>query len=201
MNSSLLKNILLIVRVILPAILCFLFNYLGDGYNHFEIIIIPFAVLIVLFNKVKVKYKFIATLILSLILSFISFNASILLFLGLGYPTEFLLNQVNSKEVVNEFIYKIIAILSYSVLPLILIFYWHSRLFKVSKTNYRKYIKYIAFLLTSIFIFFSFESDDKNKGSFVISIWQFIVALALQLILYQEELKAILLKKTCNNEA
>lgn len=188
MNSSLLKNSLLVGRTIVPAILCFLFNYLGDGYNHFEIIIIPFAVSIVIFNKAKVKYKFITTLIISLILSFITFNVSILFFLGLGYPTEFLLNQINSKEVVNEFIYKTIAIISYSVLPLILIFYWHNRLFKVSKTNY---MKYIAFLLTSIIIFFSFKFDDKNKDSFVISIWQFIVVLTLQLILYQNELKEL----------
>lgn len=188
MNPYLPNNFLLVGRIILPGILCFLFNYLGNGYDHFEIIIIPFAILIVIFNKIKMKYNFIATLIISLILSFITFNASILLYLGIGYPIEYLLSISNSKEFATEFIYKIIAILSYSVFPLILIFYWHSKLFNMSKANFRKHIKYMAFLLTSIFVFFCFDFDDKIKGSIVISIWQLIIVLALQIILYQKEL-------------
>ena len=186
MKLSFLNNILLAGRIILPAILCFLFNYLGNGYDHFEIIIIPFSLLIVLPNFDKIKLNIFKTLVLSLLFSCITFFASILLPLGIGYPIEFLLKLNNTSENLSEFIFKLIAIISYCIISPAIIFFWHKKLFIILKNGLTKKITFLTYIVLIVTLF-----AIEIKASLAIASWQFIMVLALQLRLYKDELKTL----------
>ncbi|MCH4824574.1 hypothetical protein ML462_15480 [Gramella lutea] len=173
-------NSSILYKIILPAIICFLINYLGDGYDNFLIVIIPFSLLIILCSYHKMKYNFIITFISLIILSFISLYGSILIYLG---GSRILENLMNLKEGFPELIYGIAYILSFSIFPLILIFYVQEKLFKITKSNFTNYIKGLAFSLLSFLMLM-----EINNGSLLIGIWQFITVLGTQSFLYQKEL-------------
>ena len=179
-------NSSILYKIVLPAIICFLINYLGDGYDDFLIVIIPFSILITLCSYHKLKYNFIITLISLLILSFISLYGSILIYLGVSRILE---NLMSSKESFAESIYSIVYILSFSIFPLVLIFNAQEKLFKITKSNFTNYIKGLAFSSLSFLMLM-----DINNGSLLIGLWQFITILGLQSFLYQKELISLFRK-------
>ncbi len=181
--------ILLAIRLLLPAVICSFLNYFLDGYNHFEIILIPFSLSIILFNFHKGSYNFLLTLILTILFSIATLFVSILLGLGIGYPLEFLFHLISLENKISELIFELIATLSYSIFSPFLIFFWYKKLFKVPKNKFTKYVSYFTCVLQIILIL---SFDIKN--SIMIAIWQFVMLLALQLILYQKELKKIFCK-------
>jgi hypothetical protein len=175
--------ILLFIKILLPPIICFLCNYLGDGYNHFEIIIVPFSLLIVLPNLNKRKKGIVKTLILSLIFSFLTFFASILIPLGIGYPIEFLFTLNKVEPNLSEFIFKLIGIISYCIISPFIIFFWYKKLFIIPISKYTKGMSYLTLSLLTITLFII-----EISGSLAIAVWQFIMVLALQLILYKKQI-------------
>tara|TARA_B100000929_G_C15356143_1_gene369334 strand:+ start:84 stop:650 length:567 start_codon:yes stop_codon:yes gene_type:complete len=181
------KNIAVVIKIVLPAVICFLFNYYGNGYDNIYIVIIPFSLVIALSGISKLKYNFAITLFATTVLSYIILYASIFTYLGLGRSLEFLLNLMNSADEYTMLIFRFIFIFSLSIFPLILIFYIHQRLFEIPKTKLTNYIKTIAFLSLSCLMLL-----NPNNGSILIGIWQFITLLALQSILYQNEIIGIL---------
>lgn len=185
--KSIFNDLFLIGRIILPAIICLLFNYLWDGYNHLGIIVIPFAVSIVVFSIDKMRYNTIITLLVLVILSLLLFFGSILLGLGIGFPSEYFLDILNTDDNFNEIIYKIVSIISFSIIPLILAFLVHGKLFKIPSGKFTKYIKCITLFLISVLILLQIKN-----GSLLIGIWEFILAFALQLLIYQKEIRSLM---------
>ena len=182
-----LKNLFLLLKILLPPSICFLMNYFGDGYNHFEIVIIPFALLIVLPNISKAKYNIFLTIILSLILSSITFFASIYIYLGIGYPLEYLFNLYNLSTNVMEIIFNILSIVTFNIISPLLVLFWYKKLFFLDKNKFTKYVLYSTFLTITIALLII-----KAKSSLVIAIWQFIMVLSIQLMTYQQELKYLI---------
>jgi len=68
-------------------------------------------------------------------------------------------------------------------------FYSYRILFRIEKTSYFNYIKCISIFLIIIACFGLIKSVSNNVDIHTFMAWQFVMALALQLILYQNELK------------
>ena len=179
MKLSIKNKILLLCKAILPAILCVVLIFFLQVYFDFQYILM-FGVIIVLFNHGKTKHDFILTIFYSIILSFLVLISSMVVgkFLYL-IKDELLINLFNDN------ILKRIHVIPKSIISPILMFYAYNLLFNMEKTIYFKIVKWssvftlIILGLTNLFF--------KNMYLFIF--WQFIMALALQLILYQDELK------------
>jgi len=204
MNSSLLKNILLVGRVILPAILCAFFVFLFEKleyfkYNSIYFVISSFGIITVLLNLKKIKYNIVISLILSLNLCFFVFFVSMAIGGGIFYFLEKIMSffSLNIEESSN-ILFNSNNITSIAIIAPLLMFYLYSFILKINRSRFF-YITIFSSIVILIVLGLTKVLFGNNVKMFIV--WQFIVALALQLILYQEELKAILLKKTCNNEA
>ena len=187
------RIISLFIKILTPATFCFFWNYISDGYNDLEILFLPlpFSILIVLPNISKKRRNFFLILFLSIILSAVTLYASILIFFALGHTVEQMLNSNNIKDGLSEFILKLVGMVSYYIIPPAMIFFWYDKLFYIVKNKFTKSVFFFSFLVFVLAYFTTY-----NNFSTAIAIWQFIMALALQLILYQEEVKDLFRKKS-----
>lgn len=195
---SKLNNIVLLLKIFIPPTLSFFINYWGDGYNHFEIIIIPFSLLIILPNIDKVKMNIIKTLILSLIFTTLTFFVSILIFLGIGQSLEYIMNLNNIEDDVSTIMFIIVGIISYCIIPPAIIFFWQEKLLIIPKSKLNKIITYSTFIVLSVTLtlFLTIDINTNTVGSSkTIAIWQFITVIALQIILYQKDIQSLLYLK------
>ncbi|WP_179343268.1 hypothetical protein [Winogradskyella ursingii] len=197
MRASIMNKSVLISKVILPVLVCFTLVLLFQKleifkYNSLYFTISSFGVVITLFNLKKIRYSIIINLISSVSLSFIVlflslFIVGVIIYFIEKIPTDFNSNYINSmviKESSN--------IISIAILSPLLMFYSYKLLFKV-KTN--RYFKITATI--SILILLTLRlTKSMIEETYLFAFWQTTMVLALQLILYQEELKTLLRKKS-----
>ena len=174
------------IKILIPAILCVVILYITKmSISYYPL---SFGLVIGIVNWKLHKYNPYLGVLLSVLVSMISFWLSFLsmgLFNNLG---ELITNNTNYVLGDGAKIYYLI-IAVYIIAPL-LVLRFYKFVFNISKTkfNLTVIISVIIILLLIYGIKPNYFIDNYPKISPYI-IWQFIMALALQLILYQKELK------------
>lgn len=186
------KNItLLIGRIILPTLICIL------SFVFFKIDIIYhilfFGLIIVLFNLSKTQYNNIVSVIFSLCISYLAFFISIGVYFGIGY----LLMQFIELDKLEEFsiygydIKSFLLLLPFAVYSPILMFLFYKILFKINKNDYSKIVICSSIVFLIIYGLIKKDFEDEYAAAF----WQIVMVFALQITLYQKELKILLKNK------
>ncbi len=185
------KKILLVGRIILPAILCALLTGIFiDNYGDYWVISI-FGIAIILFNYGKTKYNFILSFFISIILSWTVFFFSIVI----STPIQYLIEEFGlDKKGLGFNITGLRFLISVVIISPLLMFYCYKILFRIENINYSKSIKWLSII--ALFIVVGLLQMIYKKEDHIYVVWQFILAFALQLILYQNELKALFKLKT-----
>jgi len=199
MKLSVKNNILMISKIVLPAFLCVVLIYFFKVYESFKYIllylnILTFGIVIILFNKEKTKHDFILSFLFSAVLCFL------VLFLSMGVSSaiQYFINDIIGFKI-KEGVYilamqtnDLYALIAIGIISPILMFYCYRVLFKIKKTNYFIIVKWVSVFILIVLGLSNVLFEDEKY----FMLWQFIMALALQLILYQKELKTLLkLKK------
>ena len=148
-----------------------------------------FTLVIGLININKFKFNFLKSLLLCVFFSYLSFFV--------GYFGSFFLGKLlgGFGDLGN-----ISGIIIYAfIISPILLYYSYSYIFELFKTKFNIYVMTITLTLMFIISFYTFYImdyisdnnffDTKLLNPFLL--WQVIMALALQLILHQKELKAL----------
>ncbi|MAN28780.1 MAG: hypothetical protein CMH15_12735 [Mesonia sp.] len=148
-----------------------------------------FTLVIGLININKFKFNFLKSLLLCVFFSYLSFFV--------GYFGSFFLGKLlgGFGDLGNI---SAIIISAFIISP-ILLYYSYSYIFELFKTKFNIYVMTITLTLMFIISFYTFYImdyisdnnffDTKLLNPFLL--WQVIMALALQLILHQKELKAL----------
>ncbi len=182
------NNLKIILNIIALPLTCLIFIKLfklGLDYST----IFAFSLFIILFNLKKLKNHFVKSLILSVILSFVTIYVAIGIYFGFGY----IIMQIIDLDKLDEFYFlgigikKIILIIPIAIISPLLMFYSYRIIFKIKKNKFYKNLIKMSLLLLIITTFISY----RNIKNFKTEHWQFIMALSLQLLLYQDELKKI----------
>lgn len=189
MKLSSLNNIWLLCKIVLPSTLYVVLLNLKDNFWGFQFVLI-FGFIIILFNKKKLKNHFIGSLLLSILLSFL------VLFLSMGISSAiqyFVADIIGFNIKADTYILAMQAndlyfLVAIGIISPILMFYCYRILFKIKKTNYTIYIKWISII---ILLLLGITNVLSSKDNSILISWQIIMALALQLILYQKELKKL----------
>ena len=196
--NSLKNNILLFARIILPAILCasvvFLFGSIEYfKYNSIYFIISLFGIILIILNLNKKKYNIIISLVLSLNLCFLVFFSSMAIGSGIYYFFKkiILFFRLNITQLDNIF-FNSNNIVSIAIIAPLLTLYLYSFLFKTRRSSFFYLIAFSSIVILVILVLTKALLGNNTK---MFIIWQFIVALALQLILYQKELKTLFKSK------
>ena len=188
---NLLYNIaLLIAKITLPAAICvllFIFLEWDIGYH-----VLFFSLAIILFNYDKVKYAYATSFIFSVGLSYTAFFVSIALYFGIGYIIMQVieLDKLDDISIFGFNSKQLLLLIPVAIISPILMFFSYQILFKIKKSNYFKTIKWTTIIILVLFGILRQNFKDGYSSIF----WQLIMALALQLILYQKELKTLLKK-------
>ena len=185
------NTILVILKIILPSLICLLLFKifkLDIGYH-----ILFFSLIIISFNLNKIKYNYIISFISSIGLSYLVFFVSIGLYFWIGYLImQFIeLDKLDEVSVYGYNLKNLLMLLPISILSPILMLLFYKFLFKKNKGNYSKAIMWVTIIILIIFGIIKKGFEHENAD-----FWQFIMALALQLILYQDELKVLFKRKT-----
>ncbi len=180
-------------RIILPAILsCLSVLCFFGGYKEY-LIIGTFGIAIILFNYGKTKYNFFLSFLVSIVLSYVVFFLSILISGIIGY----LIMGGNPDKKIEGFVLgadinDLLGLIPVAIISPLLMFYSYRVLFKIIKASYFIFIKWasvVVLILLGII-------NDFYDNSYGYTLWQVTMVLALQLILYQNELKALFKPKT-----
>lgn len=192
MNTTRKYSLILLSKVIFPPIICWLILYY-QGKNLFVFPLI-FALVIGFVNINKFKFNFLKSLLLFLFFSYVSFFV--------GYFGSFILAKLLGT--LGDLGNIIAIIISAFIISPTLLYYSYSYIFKLLKTKFSIYVMAISLILMFIISFFTLYVmdyisdnnffDTKLLNPFVL--WQVIMALALQLILYQNELKTLFKPKS-----
>ncbi|RKE97951.1 hypothetical protein [Ichthyenterobacterium magnum] len=185
------KDILLFVKIILPSVICilsFILFKIDIGYH-----VLFFGIVIMLFNLRKAKYNYLISFISSIGISYLAFFISIGLYFGIGY----ILMQFIELDKLEEFsIYEynfknFLMLLPISIFSPILMFLFYKFLFKINKNKYTKTIILITIIALIIFGTIKKDFEDENVSAF----WQFVMAIAIQLVLYENEISEFIKSK------
>jgi len=179
------NKFLLLGNIVFLPILCVLLIFFFKTFIDFQFII-TFALLIIVFNKNKIKHRFIWSLLYSIILSFLVLTLS----MAVGKVIYIIKDELFIDLMSNNF-FKWLHIIPKSIVSPLLMFYSYKLLFKIEKVNFFKVVKW-----SSVFVLILFgltKAFFKNECLFMS--WQFVMALALQLILYQNKLNVFLKSK------
>jgi hypothetical protein len=178
------KSILLSKIILLPLV-CVAIIYFLEVFIDFQFII-SFALLIIVFNMNKAKNSFILSLFYSIILSFLV----LILSMAVGKAFYFIKDKLLLDIISNDYL-KHLHIISKSIVSPLLMFYSYRILFKIEKTKYFTLVKWSSVCILVVFGF----TKLFLKNDYLFMSWQFIMALALQLILYKEELRKLFISK------
>lgn len=190
MNLSYLNNIWLLIKIALPSILCVLLLDLEDNFWGLQFVVI-FGLIIIPFNIKKLRNHLIGSLLLSIVLSFLVLFLS----MGVGSAINYFINDLigikakGDVSILNMQVNDITFFASVGIISPLLMFYGYGFLFKIERTNYFTYIKWISIIILVLLAMTNLLSSKNN--SIPIS-WQLVMTLALQLILYKDELKSML---------
>lgn len=175
------NNILPLAKIFLPPIICVALIYFFKVYIDLQYIL-TFGLIIVIFNKEKTRHDFILSFLYSVVLCCLVLVLAMSLHSGFAYLIKNIL-KVDLKD--NFILGDLPALIPVSIISPLLMFYSYRLLFKIEKTSYFIKVKWISvFILIMLGLTKVLFEDDKYFMS-----WQFVMALALQLILYQKEIK------------
>ena len=180
-----LKKIIIVGKIILPPVLCVLLILYLEHYIEYQFIFV-FGISIILFNYGKTKYHFLVSILISIILSYFVFFLSFAIHLG----TSYILTGGDSEKELQGFFLgvpfpRLHALISISIISPLLMFYFYKFLFKIEENKEVIWIKII-----SIIILFTVGLNDFFfSGDNIYVIWEFTMAIALQLMLYKRELQ------------
>ena len=150
-------------------------------------------------NYHKVIHKYFVSLGLPVVVSFSVFFIAIAFHFLIGYIVSLFINLDGLDTITFEgFTLKnFLLTITITVISPILMFKGYRFLFKIEKNRNFKILK-----LSVIIILFVIGLVVPNFGSGELTsmIWQFVMALSLQLILYQYELKAVVASKHNNSQ-
>ncbi len=202
LKFEIISNYKVWIKILLPPVFLLLVFYLLTGLNflkEFGLLYLPisFGLIIGISNwrlfKFKINaYKPFLAIFTSILISIISFFLGVFSF-GLYSILKNLLKVIlegdNTKFSIIIFSVCFIAPLS--------LFYLYRLIFIYAQNKTNFYIKLVAIVLLILyfiihFIYFNEVNNFKLKSLFSPYVfWQVIMALALQLILYQKELKEL----------
>ncbi len=174
------NNILLLLKIIISPILCVLCIYfIIDDLSYYPL---SFGLIIGLVNWYYHKYNPFLGVILSLIVSYITFFIAYFSLLITGEIFNFL----------SDLGHIIALIISAFIIAPLLVFFAYKFVFNYPKTKLTIYIILFSVILLVLQAYFFFNYDDfiltdLNKSKIVnpFTIWQVIMALSLQLIITQ----------------
>lgn len=161
-----------------------------DGNGVFFPLI--FGSVIGLINFRTHKYNPYTGIILSIIVSFATFFIAyfsiwVVIYI-LNYLNELLVIDINDAKILT-----LSFIISPFIIAPLLVYYGYTFIFNFPKTKFTLLVVLIAILLLILqACFYYYYEDFKNNSAInIYLIWQVIMVLALQLIIYQRELKAL----------
>jgi hypothetical protein len=174
------------IKIIMPSVICTLFLSI-KSIEDIQYSILLFGFVIGVFNRNVHKYEMDLGAFLSILVSCISYGLGMLSYFGALYLIDFF----NFETMLNKEIGGVFLLLSSVVIAPLLLFNLYKFVFKIPKTKNTNWIIIISIILlvvlSQFFTFKDSKTDDVYRIFFII--WQVIMALALQLILYQKELK------------
>lgn len=184
------KKLKLPLILLLPSFLCIVINFIfvDEGL----LLIGLFSLIISICNLNKSKFDFLKSIIFTLIASFVVFGVAILNYIVVGFMVENLtaLSFFNFSISWIDLNY----LLQVTFFSPLFLFYGYKFIFKISFTYITCLIIFIIILL--LIILGIAQLKHGNKYFFgILEFWQIITAFALQLILYQNELKALFKSK------
>jgi hypothetical protein len=137
-------------------------------------------------NFDKVKYNYTITLFSSVALSYIAFFVSIGIYFGMGYILmQFV--ELDELEEIHFYGYTLknfFLLLPISIYSPLLMFRFYRIIFETKYNNFHKIVKWITIITLSIYYVIVKDSSTEYSGT----VWQFLMALALQLILNEKEI-------------
>ena len=187
-------NSILLLKIFLPALSCVLsvyfFSVTLKDYTNATLLF--FGLIIILFNYRKTKYNYYISFIISIVLSYLTFFLALGIHAGISYLLiQFIdFDKLENLNMFTHFITKLFSLFSISLLSPILMFRSYRILFKI---KYDKYYKSVQFIVIILLIVYGLISKELEKEYFIV--WQFLMVLSLQLILYQEEIKLLFINK------
>jgi len=178
------KGFEIILKIFLPSVLCTLFIYLFEvNLFYFPLI---FGLVIGLINLKAHKLNILFGVVLSIVISCFVFLVSYFSLLIFGKILGFLLELGNIISI----------ILAAFFLSPVLAFTGYRYLFNFQKTKFSTIVMWVSILfliLYSYFMLIESEFNSSDLSSFKLFnpfvMWQIIMAIAIQLILYQKEIK------------
>ncbi len=197
MKPSTLNKILLLSRILLPAVLCSLLVLcLMNGYYEY-LVILTFGIAIVLFNYGETKYNFILSFLVSVISCYVVFFLSIAISGIIGYLI--MGGDVDEKIeglILGIDINNLLSLIPIAIISPLLMFYSFQIIFIIEKNRYFNIIKWFSILILP-FLGIVFRGFFDNSYSYIY--WQVVMALALQVIIYQKEITELFKPKKSNN--
>mgnify|MGYP006914910482 CR=1 FL=1 len=192
MESIFIKKLTLVSKIFLPTITCFILVYSFQKldffkYSSFYYTILSFGILITIFNLKKIRYGIIINLISSISLSFLVFFLSLVIEGGLIYLYEELLIIFSLDFMKPIAIKQQENIISVAILSPILMFYSYKLLFQIKNNRYFKVTALISIIILLVLRLTNLMIEEIHLFIY----WQTIMFLALQVILYEDELKIL----------
>jgi hypothetical protein len=185
------NNLKLIIKILMPSILCILLIYITNMQLEYSTLFFGFFIGIT--NWDLHKYNLCLGILLSVLVSFVSFLIAYFSFAITGNIFNLIVSGDSGKVLGLNVSTNIIA-------PL-LVFLLYRIVFNISKTRLTTFVIILSLviLVSQNYLYRYLDSlsinvlESKILNSY--AIWQIIMALALQLILYQKEILVMLSPK------
>lgn len=175
------------IKILLPSVICGMIVYFSSiSIEYYPLL---FGLVIGLINWDTHIYKPLLGVIFSTLASYASFFIALFSSFVFGYIHDFIVKSTNfviSDNMTRNFS---IIVTSFIIAPL-LVFFFYKYVFKIPKTKINLIIIYSSILLL-VFVSYSFIEIEERNLLNPFFLWQIIMALSLQLILYQKELKML----------
>lgn len=184
------------IRLLLPLIFCIINVYLSKESDYMFYVL--FVIIIIIFNLNKSKFNSIKSFLYAFLISFLVICISIVSYFIIGYLVDLIIDNEFIKIInLNIQLVDLIYLFQISILSSILFIYGYKFVLKISFTKFTYMIIFITILLLLIF---GINEMKHGKRYFfgLLEFWQIIMAFAIQLILYQNELKEMVFKKSNN---
>lgn len=187
-RSFALDKVIIILKTIFLVFLCILFLTLEyfKYYNTYYAISL-FGVIAISLNFKKIKYPFVISLVLSQCICYFVFFSSSIFGKGIYYIFKnIMLFFGQGIENNNNFFFNSNNIINVAIIAPFLLIYLHSFLFRLKRNSFF-YKTILGAIIILVSLGFSKILFGDNRRLFII--WQSIVMLGLQLILYNKELR------------
>lgn len=174
-------------KVLLPSLICGMIVYFSNlSIEYYPLL---FGLVIGSINWHAHIYKPLLGLFLSTLASYISFFIALFSSFVFGYIHEYIVETTNfviSDGVTRKFS---IIVTSFFIAPL-LVFFFYRYVFHIPNSKINSIIVSVSILLLAL-IGYSFIEIEERHLLNPFFLWQIIMAFAIQLIIYQKELKAL----------